>query len=150
MRSLRRCLILAAALALGAIGVFTDKIGPMPTNRTHALFLDLGVGFAGYAFARLEFPGRDLLYRRSHLFFALRKWRHGNSEAAEGGPIGLVHEGDIVNIDLSARKLGVDVSDEELAIRKTGWQHPAPKYQRGWLARYTKLVTNASNGAILE
>jgi dihydroxy-acid dehydratase len=75
---------------------------------------------------------------------------HVSPEAAEGGPIGLVHDGDIVNIDLSGRKLGVEVSDEELAARKATWQHPAPKYQRGWLARYTKMVTNASNGAVLE
>jgi len=75
---------------------------------------------------------------------------HVSPEAAEGGPIGLVRDGDIVNIDLSARRLEVEVSDEELAARKATWQHPAPKYARGWLARYTKLVTNASNGAILE
>ena len=75
---------------------------------------------------------------------------HVSPEAAEGGPIGMINDGDMVNIDLSARTLNVEVSDEELATRKTGWTHPAPKYQRGWLARYTKLVTNASNGAILE
>ncbi len=75
---------------------------------------------------------------------------HVSPEAAEGGPIGLVRDGDIVNIDLAGRKLDVEVSDEELATRKQDWQAPAPKYQRGWLARYTKLVTNASNGAILE
>ena len=75
---------------------------------------------------------------------------HVSPEAAEGGPIGLIRDGDIVNIDLSARKLGFEVSDEELAARKAGWQAPEPKYRRGWLARYTKLVTNASNGAVLE
>ncbi|HEU5012305.1 MAG TPA: dihydroxy-acid dehydratase [Roseiflexaceae bacterium] len=75
---------------------------------------------------------------------------HVSPEAAEGGPIGMVREGDIVNIDLSNRTLDVEVSDEELATRKLEWHAPAPKYQRGWLARYTKLVTNASNGAILE
>jgi len=75
---------------------------------------------------------------------------HVSPEAAEGGPIGLIRDGDIVNIDLSARRLEVEVSDEALAARKTDWQAPAPKYQRGWLARYTKMVTNASNGAVLE
>ncbi|HNP86903.1 MAG TPA: dihydroxy-acid dehydratase [Kouleothrix sp.] len=75
---------------------------------------------------------------------------HVSPEAAEGGPIGLIREGDIVNIDLSARTLACEVSDAELAARKAEWQAPAPKYQRGWLARYTRLVTNASNGAILE
>lgn len=75
---------------------------------------------------------------------------HVSPEAAEGGPIGLIRDGDIITIDLGARRLEVDLSDEELAQRRAEWQAPAPKYQRGWLARYTKLVTNASNGAILE
>jgi dihydroxy-acid dehydratase len=75
---------------------------------------------------------------------------HVSPEAAEGGPIGLIREGDIITIDLGARKLEVDVASEELEQRKQSWQAPAPKYTRGWLARYTKLVTNASNGAVLE
>jgi dihydroxy-acid dehydratase len=75
---------------------------------------------------------------------------HVSPEAAEGGPIGLIRDGDMITIDLSARKLEVDVSSAELAERHKRWTAPAPKYQRGWLARYTKLVTNASNGAILE
>jgi dihydroxy-acid dehydratase len=44
----------------------------------------------------------------------------------------------------------VDLTEEEFAARRANWSAPGPKYQRGWLARYTKLVTNASNGAILE
>jgi dihydroxy-acid dehydratase len=75
---------------------------------------------------------------------------HVSPEAAEGGPIGLIRDGDIVSIDLAARKLEVEVSSEELEVRKRAWSAPAAKYRRGWLARYTKLVTNASNGAILE
>ncbi|MEN9935639.1 MAG: hypothetical protein RLZZ387_2218 [Chloroflexota bacterium] len=75
---------------------------------------------------------------------------HVSPEAAEGGPIGLVRDGDIITIDLAARKLEVEVPADELAARKLQWQAPAPKYQRGWLARYTKLVTNASSGAVLE
>jgi dihydroxy-acid dehydratase len=75
---------------------------------------------------------------------------HASPEAAEGGPIGLIRDGDIVRIDLAARRLEVEVSDEEFAQRRKEWTAPAPKYQRGWLARYTKMVTNASNGAILE
>jgi dihydroxy-acid dehydratase len=74
---------------------------------------------------------------------------HVSPEAAEQGPIGLVRDGDMVQIDLAARQMNVEVSDEELAERRKGWQAPAPKYQRGWLARYTRLVTNASNGAVL-
>jgi dihydroxy-acid dehydratase len=76
---------------------------------------------------------------------------HISPEAAEGGPIGLLRDGDIVNIDLGARRLDVEVSDEELEARRRGWSPAAPKYAgRGWLARYTKLVSNASNGAVLE
>jgi dihydroxy-acid dehydratase len=75
---------------------------------------------------------------------------HVSPEAAEGGAIGLLRDGDTIIIDLAARKLNVDVSSEELEQRKQSWSAPAPKYKRGWLARYTKLVTNASNGAILE
>jgi dihydroxy-acid dehydratase len=63
---------------------------------------------------------------------------------------GQIRDGDIVRIDLAARRLEVEVLDEELAQRRKEWTAPAPKYQRGWLARYTKMVTNASNGAILE
>jgi dihydroxy-acid dehydratase len=75
---------------------------------------------------------------------------HVSPEAAEGGPIGLIRNGDIITIDLSARKLDVDVSSAELEQRRKAWTAPAPKYQRGWLARYTRMVTNASNGAVLE
>jgi dihydroxy-acid dehydratase len=75
---------------------------------------------------------------------------HVSPEAAEGGAIGLVKDGDRVIIDLNKRRLDVEVSADELARRKTAWKQPAPKYQRGWLARYTRLVTNASNGAVLE
>ncbi len=75
---------------------------------------------------------------------------HISPEAAEGGPIGLIHDGDIIAIDLGARQLNVDLPDTELAERRKGWTPPVPKYQRGWLARYTRLVTNASNGAVLQ
>jgi len=75
---------------------------------------------------------------------------HVSPEAAEGGPIGLIRDGDTVVIDLAARRLNFEVSNEELENRRKEWAAPAPKYKRGWLARYTKLVTNASNGAILE
>jgi dihydroxy-acid dehydratase len=75
---------------------------------------------------------------------------HVSPEAAEGGPIGLVRDGDLVRIDLAARTLDVDLSSDELAERLAEWRAPAPKYRRGWLARYTALVTNASRGAVLE
>ncbi len=75
---------------------------------------------------------------------------HISPEAAEGGPIGLIRDGDMVHINLSERTLAVDVRDDELQSRRAAWQAPAPKYARGWLSRYTRMVTNASNGAVLE
>jgi dihydroxy-acid dehydratase len=75
---------------------------------------------------------------------------HISPEAAEGGPIGLIRDGDMITIDLNARTLAVDVSEEEFAERLKNWSAPEPKYKRGWLSRYAKLVTNASNGAVLQ
>jgi dihydroxy-acid dehydratase len=74
---------------------------------------------------------------------------HISPEAAEGGPIGLIQDGDIIEIDLPARRLNVDLPDDVLKERRAAWTAPEPKYRRGWLARYTRLVTNASNGAVL-
>jgi len=75
---------------------------------------------------------------------------HVSPEAAEGGPIGLVRDGDIIEIDILARKLHVQVSDAELAARKVGWRAPEPRFKTGWLARYTKFAQNASCGAVLK
>jgi dihydroxy-acid dehydratase len=75
---------------------------------------------------------------------------HISPEAAEGGPIGLVRDGDIITIDLAARALEIEVSAAELADRLARWRPPERKYHRGWLARYTAMVTNASRGAVLE
>jgi dihydroxy-acid dehydratase len=75
---------------------------------------------------------------------------HVSPEAAEGGVIGLLQDGDVITIDLPARTLVVQLDDEELAARRSEWSAPKPKYRRGWLARYTHFVTNASNGAVLE
>ncbi len=75
---------------------------------------------------------------------------HVSPEATEGGPIALVRDGDIIRIDLRARTLDVELSPDELAERRADWRAPAPKYRRGWLARYAALVTNASRGAVLE
>ena len=74
---------------------------------------------------------------------------HVSPEAAEGGPIGLVREGDIVRIDLEARTLDLELTERELADRRAAWSAPAPRYTKGWLSRYTRLVTNASRGAVL-
>jgi len=75
---------------------------------------------------------------------------HVSPEAAEGGPIGLVQNGDTITLDLTARTMNLDVSDAELADRKAAWVAPVPKVRRGWLGRYHRYVTNASRGAVLE
>ncbi|MCY3021791.1 MAG: dihydroxy-acid dehydratase [Planctomycetota bacterium] len=75
---------------------------------------------------------------------------HVSPESAEGGAIGLLRDVDVIAIDLPARKLVVELSDEELAARKKDWKAPARKYTRGWLSRYSKLVLNAAKGAVLK
>ncbi len=75
---------------------------------------------------------------------------HISPEAAEGGPIGLLENGDRIVIDMDAYTLNVDVADDALAARKKKWKQPPPKVIRGWLGRYRKLVTNAARGAVLE
>ena len=75
---------------------------------------------------------------------------HVSPEAAAGGPIALVQEGDIISIDIPARTITLQVSDEELAVRKAAWVCPEPRIKTGYLARYAKLVTSADRGAILE
>ena len=72
---------------------------------------------------------------------------HVSPEAAAGGPIALVHEGDIINIDIDEGTLTLEVSDEELEARRAAWVKPEPKYQVGVLARYAKLVSSADKGA---
>lgn len=74
---------------------------------------------------------------------------HVSPEAAVGGPIALVEEGDIIAIDINANTIKVKVSDEELADRRAKWQPRAPKVSTGYLSRYAKLVTSADKGAVL-
>jgi dihydroxy-acid dehydratase len=75
---------------------------------------------------------------------------HVSPEAAAGGPIALVRPGDMIEIDIPARKLSLSVSDEELATRKSGWKRPLPKIDYGYLARYASAVTSADTGAVLR
>lgn len=75
---------------------------------------------------------------------------HISPEAMEGGVIGLVQEGDIISIDIPGRKLTVEVSDAELQARRAAWVQPQPKVTSGYLARYARLVTSASTGAVLK
>jgi len=75
---------------------------------------------------------------------------HVSPEAAEGGPIALVQEGDIISIDIEAGFVTLEVSTEELARRKAKWKAPEPKIRTGYLARYARMVTSAASGAILK
>ena len=75
---------------------------------------------------------------------------HISPEAAEGGPIALIENGDIIEIDLPSRTINVKVSDEELEERRKNLKPFEPKIKTGWLARYSKLVTNASKGGIMS
>ena len=72
---------------------------------------------------------------------------HVSPEAYAGGPIALVHEGDIIDIDIDKGSLNLLVSDEELEARRKLWVKPVPKYKTGVLARYSKLVSSADKGA---
>ena len=75
---------------------------------------------------------------------------HISPEAMAGGPIALIEDGDIISIDIPNRSLRLEVSDDELARRKTAWKKPEPKIKTGYLARYAKLTTSASTGAVLQ
>ena len=75
---------------------------------------------------------------------------HVSPEAAVGGPIALVEEGDIIKINIPEHSLNVDISDEEMAARRAKWQPRQPKVTTGYLARYAHLVTSGNRGAILE
>ncbi|HOR31558.1 MAG TPA: dihydroxy-acid dehydratase, partial [Syntrophales bacterium] len=75
---------------------------------------------------------------------------HISPEAAEGGPIALVKEGDRISIDIPKRRITLRVSAEELRRRKKAWKPPRPKVQSGYLSRYASLVTSGSTGAILK
>ena len=75
---------------------------------------------------------------------------HISPEAAEGGPIALIQDGDMIEIDIPNNRLNVLVSDEELAERRKNWKSLPPKIQTGYLARYAAMVTSASTGAVLK
>ena len=74
---------------------------------------------------------------------------HVSPEAAVGGPIALVEEGDIIKINIPENRLELAVSDEELARRKANWTPREPKVKTGYLARYASMVTSGNRGAIL-
>ena len=75
---------------------------------------------------------------------------HVAPEAAAGGPLALIEEGDRVTIDAHQLLLQLEVSDAEIAARRARWQPPAPRYNRGVLAKFHKLASSASRGAVLD
>ena len=75
---------------------------------------------------------------------------HISPEAMEGGPIALVKEGDVIEMDIPKRSLELKVKSDELNKRKENWKPPEPKIKEGWLARYAKVVTSANTGAVVR
>jgi dihydroxy-acid dehydratase len=73
---------------------------------------------------------------------------HVAPEAAVGGAIAFVREGDIIEIDVAARRLHVEVAAADYASRRLGWTPPAPRYQRGVMAKYAATVSSAAQGAV--
>jgi dihydroxy-acid dehydratase len=75
---------------------------------------------------------------------------HVSPEAAEGGPIAFVEDGDLIELDLNNREMNLLISDEEFTRRKANWKGFEPKVKKGYLARYSHLVTNASTGGVMK
>ena len=75
---------------------------------------------------------------------------HVAPEAAVGGAIALIQEGDEITIDAETRQLQLNVPDAELAARRAAWQPPVPRYTRGVLAKYARLVSSSSLGAVTD
>jgi dihydroxy-acid dehydratase len=73
---------------------------------------------------------------------------HISPEASRGGPIAAIREGDTIVLDVASRTLKVELSDSEITARLAAWKPPAPRYQSGVLAKYARLVSSASTGAI--
>ena len=74
---------------------------------------------------------------------------HVSPEAARGGPIAIVRDGDEIEIDTLGGRLELHVAEEEIAARLAAWREPAPRYTRGYLARYAREVSSAAEGAVL-
>jgi len=75
---------------------------------------------------------------------------HISPEAADGGPLAIVQDGDLITIDIPGRSLHLHVSDEEISARQATWVRPAPKFKRGYLALYSRLAESADQGAIIR
>jgi dihydroxy-acid dehydratase len=75
---------------------------------------------------------------------------HISPEAADGGPLAIVQDGDLITIDIPSRSLHLHVSDEEISARRAAWVRPAPKFKKGYLALYARLAESADRGAIIR
>ena len=75
---------------------------------------------------------------------------HVCPEAADGGNIALIQEGDLIHIDIPAASINVELSEEELAARRASYVAPEPNVKSGWLARYARLVSGADHGAVMK
>jgi len=75
---------------------------------------------------------------------------HVSPEAAVGGPIGLLKEGDTIEVDIPNHRLSVKLSDEQLAERRKAWTKPKPRITKGYLAKYASMATSADTGAVLK
>lgn len=75
---------------------------------------------------------------------------HISPEAMAGGPIAIIEDGDIISIDMIAKKIDLKLSDEEIKERLSKWEKPEPKVKKGYLARYSRLVSSADEGAVLK
>ena len=75
---------------------------------------------------------------------------HISPEAAEGGPLAVVEDGDLITIDIPNRKLHLHVSDEQIKARLARWKRPEPKFKKGYLSLYARLAESADKGAIIR
>ena len=75
---------------------------------------------------------------------------HISPEAAEGGPIAIIHDGDRIVIDIESRRLDLMVPQEEIDARLKAWKRPEPKFKKGWLGLYCKIAASGSEGAVLK
>ena len=73
---------------------------------------------------------------------------HVSPEASRGGPIAAIREGDTIVIDVAKRRLDLDLSESEIRARMASWKAPAPRYQTGVMAKYARMVSSASTGAV--
>ena len=75
---------------------------------------------------------------------------HVSPEAASGGPLAIVKDGDIISVDITRRSLKLEISESQMEARLKKWSPPKPKIKKGYLARYTRLVTSANTGAVIK